>query len=246
MLEDILNEYKLNSDQAISVLFASPQEKLLYNETELFYPASLIKLFAASLAQASSNEAQIQTAIKASLKDSDNDALSLLYDFLTDTRSGPVKSDTETKEFIEKRLAFSKHFHDLGFSDDLKLHNKCFSFAPYGLDNELFQEHGSNQVSISDIESIMNLIIERQEILLEYMKRDGSDYQSEFIYKGIDKIDFCYSKAAWTSTVRHDVAYFSCEDEEYLLIIMTKGLSDQEDLITEIAQKITKSVITTV
>ena len=226
-LDQYLSNYKLDEGQAIAVTVSNldDDQKYSFNEKEVFYPASLIKLFSAFYCQGKITDNEAQRAIVASLKDSDNDALSYLYDCFS------------KEDLLESRKFYTKYFSDQGFSQDLKLHNKCFSFAPYGKDQQLFQALGSNQVLISDIEMIMQKIIAERSELLDYMKRDGSDEQSEFIYQTLDvsKIDFFYSKAGWTSTVRHDTAYFSYQGKKYLMTILTKGLSEQKELIPYLA-----------
>jgi hypothetical protein len=244
-LKQFLNEFDLEDGQAISISCQNLdiKEKFLFNENETYYPASLIKLFAALRACEKINaeeldefiENDLKVAIRNSLEESDNDALSLLYDFISDSQSGLYDKKTFAK-FSQARKSLTKYFQEQGFSSELALHNKCYSFAPYGRDLKLFLNEGSNQVLISDLEKIIFQIIENEE-LLESMLRDGDDEQSEFIYAGLDakKLDFFYSKAGWTTSVRHDAAYFSFQGQKYLMIILTKGLSAQKDLVSKLA-----------
>ena len=242
-LNTFLQDYKNAETIAVNIINLSSQEKFIFNEEQKFYPASFIKLFAAFLAQKKLVDEKddfiktdIQDAIKNSLKESDNDALSLLYDYVSETSSGSYVAQ-EYLVFKEKRNLLTNFFQEQGFSEQLKLHNKCFSFAPYGVDKKLFLDQGSNQVLINDMQKIFFLILDEANGLLQFMQRDGSCYQSNFIFQALNKndIDFFFSKAAWTSTVRHDLAYFSYKQEEYLAIFMTKDLSDKEELITELA-----------
>ena len=252
-LDQFLKAQELKDDQAITVFFKDFADDAVYkfNEEQLYYPASLIKLFAAYMAQAKVQEqnqkqnfdeftkSDINLAIKNSLKESDNDALSLLYDFISESNSG-IYDAVSFADFKAARNLITQNFKAQGYSQDLALHNKCYSFAPYGCDLKLLEEQGSNQVSVSDIEKITSAIISEQPELLNFMARNGSCIQSEFIYQGLGGIDmdFYFSKAAWTSTVRHDVAYFSVEDKKYLLVILTKALSEQKDLVAQISSNL--------
>lgn len=247
-LQKFISELELQDNQsvALSITNLDKNHRYVFNEEEEFYPASLIKLFAASLAKEKLSSCaldefavnDIKVAIRNSLEESDNDALSLLYDFISDSNSGVYDKKTFAK-FPHARNSITKYFQEKGFSENLALHNKCYSFAPYGKDLKLFLKQGSNQILLSDIEKIMQLIISDEE-LLESMTRTGLDEQSEFIYKGLDenKIDFFYSKAGWTTSVRHDAAYFSYVGQKYLLVILTKGLSEDKDLIPKLSAQI--------
>ena len=248
-LEEFLKTKELEDYQSIALSITNLNRKIefKFNETEAFYPASLIKLFACfqaceklktvNLDEFAFND--LNVAIRNSLEESDNDALSLVYDFISDSSSGVYDKKSFTG-FAKARNSVTDYFKELEFSDELALHNKCYSFAPYGKDLKLFLKQGSNKIQISDIEKIMNLIINKQSDLLEFMIRSGECAQSEFIYKGLDeeKLDFFYSKAGWTTSVRHDAAYFSFNKEKYFLVILTKGLSEDKELIPRLSSLI--------
>lgn len=245
-LKSYLENLELREDQslALSITNLDKSENYCFAEEEVFYPASLIKLFAAVLGTSKLAESKldefsqndIKVAIRNSLEESDNDALSLTYDFVSDSSSGLYDKKTFPK-FSNNRKALTASFRELDFSDELAIHNKCYSFAPYGKDLKLFLNQGSNKTLITDIDKIMLLIIKDQSELLESMVRDGTCLQSEFIYKGLDdtKLDFFYSKAAWTTSVRHDTAYFSYLGQRYLLTILTKGLSEDKEFIPKLS-----------
>lgn len=246
-LEKFINELDLQEDQSLALSITNLDKNTSYsiNEDEEFYPASLIKLFAAVQAQEiladtkldEFSQNDIKVAIRNSLEESDNDALSLVYDFISDSNSGLYDKKTFPK-FSNNRKAIAKTFKTQGFSDSLALHNKCYSFAPYGKDLKLFLNEGSNKILLSDITQIMSIIIKDHFDLLDSMLREGNCEQSEFIYKGLNssKLDFFYSKAGWTTSVRHDAAYFSYQGQKYLFVILTKGLSADKEFIPNLAK----------
>lgn len=241
-------------------------------DDSIYYPASLIKLFAAFLTKfkiqqnlksfikmrdpsdpefgSRTNGDDLYDAISETLKHSDNDALGLLVDFISDTTSGLRLHDGEYESFKAKRISIEQFFRSRSYTEFLRLRNKCFSFAPYGRDRQLVFEDGdeimSNRVSINDINKIMKDIKLNYPDLLPLMKRDFDDIEDEhikFIAAGLsefrDDISEFYSKAGWTSKVRHDAALIKTNSgDEFLFVIMTRGLSKHNDLIPEIAREI--------
>lgn len=188
----------------------------------------------------------VQAAIIHSLKDSDNDALGYLVDYNTRTNSGLRLDPKILARFRQARSAVTEFFINKGYDSNLNIANKCFSFAPYGRDLQLMEDNGVNSMDINDSCRIM-LDIERDfPEMLKFLEReigDSDDEQSQFIAKGMsdrkDEISIFQSKAGWTSKVRHDVAFIRFKDNcDYLLAVMTQGLSEYKDLIADISRKI--------
>ncbi|MDA0771450.1 MAG: serine hydrolase [Cyanobacteria bacterium] len=260
-----------NVSLALFKLGALPMTYYHLHGDENYHPASLIKLFQAYLAKytiqsnvvdfarekiaepdsfASLNHMEdVYQAIEASLKDSDNDALSYLVDYNSGTCSGPRLGEEDFAAFKEARGALSEFFHERGYTKSLNIPGKCFSFAPYGRETQLSLELGGlgrNSMSVQDAVQIIYAIKVDFPELLELMKReldDTEDEQTQFIAKGLrdykNQIKAYYSKAGWTSKVRHDVAYLKMQTgEEFILAIMTKNLSECVDLIPAIAQSV--------
>ena len=246
-------------------------------DDSIYYPASLIKLFAAFLTKfkiqqnlksfikvrdpsdpefgSRSTIDDLYDAVSETLKHSDNDALGFLVDFISDTTSGLRLFDGEYDSFKAKRTSIEQFFRSRSYTEFLRLRNKCFSFAPYGRDRQLIYEESdevmSNRVSINDINKIMKDIKLNYPDLLPLMKRDFDDIEDEhikFIAAGLsefrDDISEFYSKAGWTSKVRHDAALIKTNSgDEFLFVIMTRGLSKHNDLIPEIAREIFRGII---
>lgn len=197
----------------------------------------------------------VYDAIDASLRLSDNDALGYLVDFNTGAASG-LRLDGDTWEaFKQARNSVSEFFRaKSGYSKILNIPGKCFSFAPYGREHQLTLEEdglGRNTLSASDALQIMLDIINDYPELIQSMKRrvdNPADEQSQFIARGLvdfkENIQTFVSKAAWTSKVRHDVAYLkTSEKAEYIIVIMTKGLSEYLDLIPSISKKVFAEIL---
>lgn len=242
---------------------------------EYYYPASLIKLFDAYLAKVRLQQRlpelikektpktpgfgernfldDVYDAIHESLRCSDNDALGLLVDFNTNTVSGPRLDLSDFKNFKSARKSISDFFIQRGYSKNINLANKCFSFAPYGRDRQLVFESeglGSNTLRIDDVAHIMHDIKNHYPELLQSLARtigDPGDEQVQFIARGLEPVaqtvlEF-YSKAGWTSRTRHDACYIKLKNNrEFIFVIMTKNLSQFPDLIPEIANQVIKSI----
>jgi len=242
---------------------------------EYYYPASLIKLFDAYLAKVRLQQRlpelikektplnpgfgernfldDVYDAIHESLKSSDNDALSLLVDFNSNTCSGPRLDSENFQIFKSARQSISNFFIDQGYSSNINLANKCFSFAPYGRDRQLVFESegvGSNTLRIDDVAHIMHDIKNHYPELLQSLARtigDPDDEQVQFVARGLEPvaqtISEFYSKAGWTSRTRHDACYIKLKNNrEFIFVIMTKNLSQFPDLIPHITQQIFNSI----
>jgi hypothetical protein len=192
----------------------------------------------------------IYDAIDAALRLSDNDALSYLVDFNSAAYSGPRLSAAEFALFKRDRNTISEFFRKkTGYSQSLNIPGKCFSFAPYGREVQLSLEEGGlgrNSMEITDAAQIVKDIISDYPELLQSIRRkidNSADEQCQFIAKGLipyqEEISYFASKAGWTSKVRHDVAYFkTAEQAEYIMVIMTRGLSQFTELVPSISGKL--------
>ena len=175
--------FDANVSVALFQLGEPPMTYYHLHGAENYHPASLIKLFQAYLAKykiqsnvvdfarekiaetdsfASSNHMEdVYQAIEASLKDSDNDALSYLVDYNSGVCSGPRLDEEDFAIFKEARGELSEFFHGRGYSKSLNIPGKCFSFAPYGRETQLSLETGglgTNSISVQDVVQIMYAI----------------------------------------------------------------------------------------
>ncbi len=183
-------------------------------ESDLYHPASLIKLFNAYLAKyklqtgathllkehlrgsntfgQKTHMDDVYDAIDAALRLSDNDALSYLVDFNSGACSGPRLDAAEFALFKRDRNSISDFFRNKsGYSKSLNMPGKCFSFAPYGREIQLSLEEGGlgrNSMIITDAVQIMKDIISDYPELLQSIRRkidNPADEQCQFIAKGL-------------------------------------------------------------
>jgi hypothetical protein len=235
---------------------------LSYNPDVYYHPASLLKLFTALAAKETLKScSDLVEAIAASLNASDNDALGYIVDLLSETSSGTELASSEFEEFKHKREKINDYFKKLGYSKEINLANKCFSFNYYGRDRQLAKAGTNhNQILISDVAKVMQAIRTDKQKKTEWhiydflerkfdpnkadaaIKEKDLDYQTyNFIGGALCKAQLAdkafHSKAGWNSRVRHDAAFVKLNNsEEYLIIILTKNLSHRADLIPLISQ----------
>ena len=225
LAQKLINSWKLEpGSYSIYVQDLKSGEVYQENPDTIYHPASLLKLFVAVMAsELLEDSEEKERALKASLRDSDNDALAYLVDELYYHHESHCNTEEENhcerlspslrakrsnlNNILQKRQAITKYFTERGYSSQLRLHNKCFSFDYYGTEKQILEELGPNQITINDAAKIMLEIYNKHPKLLEYMQRnldDQDDYQAQnFIGKSLEAQTF-YSKAGWNSKVKHD------------------------------------------
>jgi hypothetical protein len=82
---------------------------------------------------------------------------------------------------------------------------------------------GGVTVSSERSQSMMNLL--KRSIKPEELSQDDDENQvTGFLGGGLSENSQIWSKAGWTSTVRHDAAYIELPDQRpYLLVVFTEG-----------------------
>ncbi len=214
----------------------------------VFHPASLLKLFTASavrdlIMQAAGTKpsstviitkaqrehvskcrTNLLAALEASLRDSDNDALHYLVDFISETESGLELEGAALDSFIHSRYLIHSFF-TAGYSGDLRIPNKCFEVDYYGRDKQLLAVQ-PNQCTVQDVAQVMKAVMATaaSDIDLSVMikRKPNGDYQaSNFIAAALGLKSEFYSKAGWTSRSYHDACVFERDGDEHLMVVMT-------------------------
>lgn len=246
-----------------------------HNLNRFYHPASLLKLFIAFifeqhfLKETHKNSKDLEQALFASIQDSDNDALAFMYDLIA-----PFPADYNSlcepalEDLVLARKETNTFFQSLNFSPGLNLANKCFGFDYYGKEKQLLEKLGPNKITCQDLLNLLIMIESACPMTFKAMQRkltldknslnqvpssiiDTQDYQIEaFIGKVLQKklkLEEVYSKAAWTSKVRHDTVVFdylaSGEDDlcgapkaRYILAVMTEAYSHKPEILQAIAE----------
>ena len=203
-----------------------------------FYPASVIKLFfmADVYATKKQNVPDVGRALKNMIVESDNDATAYLVDVLADTTSGVSLEGRALRRYIDQRREINQRFQKLGYADHVSAMMKTWSFAPYGRDLQVLGENrvNRNKLTANATASLLLWIARRRapssEAMMDLLhrplspQRDGENQVKEFIGEALPADAKLWSKAGWTSEVRHDAAYIElASGRKLILVIFTRG-----------------------
>jgi hypothetical protein len=221
-----------------------------YRGFERIYPASSIKLFylvaiAEWLEGGMVNDSpELQRAIGDMILHSSNDATSLVVDTLTGTTSGPELAPGPFEAWQHQRNLVNRYFQSLGWEElnGINVNQKTWSDGPYGRERafvgELFDNR--NMLTTDATARLLHSIIggvavssQRSQQMMALLHRDlkvatpdpGEENQvTGFLGEALPKNAHLWSKAGWTSQVRHDCAYIEIPNQDpYLLVVFTEG-----------------------
>lgn len=256
--DDVLKDFpKLTADNlAISVVDVTNPSTVGrgdYHGDANFYPASVVKLFyMVETYKRVKITPEIERALKEMITVSDNDATAFLIDVISDTCSGNNLEGRALNKFIEKRRITNKDFARLGY--DISAMAKAWSFGPFGRDVQLLgpNRENRNRMSANSVASLM-LWIERRRALSPELSqkmmdllarplnppRKDENQVSEFFGAALPEGSLLWSKAGWTSEVRHDAAYVELPGgKKMVIVIFTRGAADDVTLIPAIGRKV--------
>lgn len=223
------------------------------------YPASVVKLFFLAYLQQQLQDRkarltpELNRAMTDMIVESSNDATALVVDTSTGTTGGPELSPRELKTWMAKRQAVNRWFTRLGYPT-LNACQKTWNEGSYGRERQGYGPKMELRNSLSPnvcarlmAEIALNKIVtpdrcaEMRKLLSRVIVAEGeADYQSKaFTGSVVPKGTKLFSKAGYTSTVRHDVAYIVAPDSrEFVMAIFTKDQSETLELIPSIAKTI--------
>ena len=221
-----------------------------YHGDVSFYPASVIKLFFMTDVYARvPRTPEIDRALKEMIVLSDNDATAFLVDILADTCSGPDVSGRALRNLLEKRRGINRRFAALGY--DISAMMKPWSFGPFGRERQILgpNRENRNRATANSMAALMYWIVTRRApgaeasmaLLARPLEppRQDENQVKEFIGEALPKGAQLWSKAGWTSEVRHDAAYIELPDgRKIVLVIFTRGQASDLTLIPGIAKNV--------
>jgi hypothetical protein len=242
-----------------------------YRGIERIYPASVVKLFYLVaihewLESGMINESQeLNRAIRDMIIHSSNDATSLIVDVLTGTTSGPELPQGPFETWKNQRNLVNRYFRSLGWEelDSINVNQKTWGDGPYGRERAFLGEmmENRNMLTTNAIARLLHTIIggvavssTRSQQMMSLLKRslNPKDINTEeenqiigFLGESLASDAQLWSKAGWTSQVRHDAAYIEIPQQQpYLLIVFTEGKinSQNKAIIPFISQAITTAI----
>src|SRR5256714_1630528 len=201
-----------------------------FRGNERVYPASVVKLFYLGAVHRWLEDKKIQEtpeltrALRDMIIDSSNEATQYVVDVLTQTTGGYELPPKEMEEWQYKRNAVNRYFSGLGYTN-INVNQKTFCEDAYGRERASRGPNGENRNKLTT-DATARLMIEivtgkaaspaRTALMMDLLKReytgqvtDNDDQGHGFTgiaLQGREGVHL-WSKAGWTSTTRHDVAY---------------------------------------
>jgi hypothetical protein len=186
--------------------------------------------------------------------DSSNDATGYVLDTLCGTTPGPELPPAEIEEFMHRRGAVNRFFESRGYTG-VMARQRTYNEGPYG--REKFSMGANNEYrNMVTPEACVRLFCDladgrfggpeqqvwMRSLLGRCIPADGEcpDEQStKYIGAAIPAGSRLYSKAGWTSEVRHDVAWVVLPaGRELALGIFTEGASGKEIIVPQLAKQL--------
>ncbi|MGJ5632783.1 serine hydrolase [Nostoc sp. CALU 1950] len=226
-----------------------PVRGFTYRGVERIYPASVVKLFYLVAVNEwlekgmSQTSKELERALRDMIVDSSNDATSLVVDILSGTTSGPELPTGPFETWKYQRNIVNRYYQSLGW-EELETINVCqktWSDGPYGRERAFVGEllENRNMLTTNAIARLLHSIVGgvavssgRSQAMMALLKRPLNDLPTDreedqvagFLGGGVTENAQIWSKAGWTSQVRHDAAYIELpEQRPYLLVVFTEG-----------------------
>jgi hypothetical protein len=231
-----------------------------FRGNERVYPASVVKLFYLVAAHRWLEDKKIEQtpeltrAIRDMIVDSSNEATQYVLDVLTHTTGGYELPPKEMEEWQYQRNAVNRYFSSLGYAN-INVNQKTFCEDAYGRERVSRGPNGENRNKLTtDATARLMMEIVRGKIansartaaMMELLKRDytGQSTDSDDQGHGFTGITLqgregfrLWSKAGWTSTTRHDVAYVEMPDGgKFVLATFTINHSNDREIIPTVAR----------
>ena len=218
------------------------------------YPASVVKMFYMAYAEELVAKKKLvrnpefDRALVDMIKESNNDATGLVLDTITGTTGGPSLSDSELKEWSEKRQAVNRWLLTLGIKG-INANQKTWNEGPYGRERQGYGPNFEfrNSLTADSCVQMMSMIIQRklsgsEEMLSLLSRKAGSkDGQVEgFLGEVLPASAKLWSKAGWTSSTRHDVACVEMDGQKKVYAIFTRYQVDNPKLLQWLATEMLK------
>lgn len=161
---------------------------------------------------------------------------------LCDTSSGANLSEVTLRSWIEKRKSIQRWLeqtHPSIPNVQYALYHSTVDESPYGRDRQAREVLGANLVSAYACSQMMAKIFDQnyyQAEAREQMKQllskhtnenrqaaDGLDQVNDFICGSLPLGAKCWSKAGWTSSVKHETAFISLDEGDFIISVFSQG-----------------------
>ena len=237
-----------------------------YRGDQQFYTASVVKMFYMAALRRQLEDKKLATSDELvrgerdMIVDSSNEATQYILDVITGTSSGAELPAKQFDAWQHKRNRVNRYFASMGYTN-INVNQKTFCEDAYGIEQQSRKYKGQNRNMLTTdatarlmAEIVTGNIVgpEHTRKMMELMSRDPfakkDDSQgSEFIGRALVDLKLTnakiWSKAGWTSKVRHDAAYIDFGNGRKIVIaIFTENHSNQKDIIPAMAKVIIEAV----
>lgn len=236
-----------------------------YRGVECLYPASVVKLFyLVAVHEWLENgmialTPELERAVTDMIVDSSNDATGLVVDCLTGTTSGPEIPAGPFETWRQQRNLVNRYYRSLGWEElaTVNVNQKTWCDGPYGREQAfLGPALGNRNLLTTDATArLLHSIIggvavtaQRSQQMMDLMARsldpaalaqNPENQVTGFLGGGLPQSARVWSKAGWTSRVRHDAAYVEIPNvPPFLLVVFTEGHSQNEELLPFVASEV--------
>ena len=231
-----------------------------FRGNERIYPASVVKLFFLVAAHRWLEDKKIEDtpelrrALKDMIVDSSNEATQYIVDVLSRSTGGYELPPREMKKWQYQRDAVNRYFTSLGYTN-INTNQKTFCEDAYGREKVSRGPNGENRNKLTtdatarlmmEIATGKSVTPERSARMMELLKRDysGKSADADDQAHGFTGIALqglkgarLWSKAGWTSTTRHDVAYIELPNgAKFVLATYTTDHANERDIIPSVAR----------
>src|SRR5215212_5078823 len=231
-----------------------------FRGNERIYPASVVKLFYLVAAHRWLEDKKIEQtpeltrALRDMIVDSSNEATQYVLDVLTHTTGGYELPPKEMEEWQYQRNAVNRYFSSLGYTN-INVNQKTFCEDAYGRERVSRGPNGENRNKLTT-DATARLLMEivtgraanpaRTAAMMDLLKREytGQSSDADDQGRGFTGIALqgregfrLWSKAGWTSTTRHDVAYVEMPDGvKFVLATFTSNHANDREIIPTVAR----------
>lgn len=233
-----------------------------FRGNERIYPASVVKLFYLAAAHRWLEDKKITAtpelnrSLKDMIVDSSNEATQYVLDVITHTTGGYELPPKEMEKWQYQRNAVNRYFTSLGYTN-INVNQKTFCEDAYGRESVSRGPNGANRNKLTtdatarlmmEIVTGKAITVQRSTQMMELLKRDyagkGNDADDQghgftgIALKGVEGVRL-WSKAGWTSTTRHDVAYLEMpEGTKFVLATFTTDHANEREIIPTVARAV--------